>query len=46
MVENVGFFVEISLKFLVSSVGEMKEGGEMLTEEISINFAKNRRNIN
>ena len=36
MVENVG---------CVSGVNEMKEGGKMSTEEISKNFAKNRRNI-
>ena len=38
-------FAEISAKFHVSKVGETKEGGEMSTEEISVNFAKNRRNF-
>ena len=36
------FLAEISAKFRVSEVGETKEGGEMSTEEISVNFAKNR----
>lgn len=39
------FLAEISAKFRVSEVGETKEGGEMSTEEISVNFAKNRRNF-
>ena len=38
------FFVEISAKFGVSGVSETKEGSEMSTEEISINFGK-KRNI-
>ena len=32
-------------KFCVSGVGETKKGGEMSTEEIFVNFAKNRRNF-
>ena len=39
------FFAEILAKFCVSEVGETKEGGEMSTEEISVNFTKNRRNF-
>ena len=39
------FLAEISAKFRVSEVGKTKEGDEMSTEEISVNFAKNRRNF-
>ena len=43
--ENFGFFAKILVKFRVSGVEETKEGGEMSTKEISVNFTKNWRNF-